>query len=123
MGRRKQFVTAASWNEVKRGKYYASKETKLKYKGSRHKGRVPHSRREGVLDLECYEDTAVAEKTVEHGLEFRAHVCQAFERKMDALQAAFGSQARFREDANAVKGPGLSMDSLLAPSLCLRQCN
>ena len=112
---KRQFVTQSAWDEAKYGKYDASKETELEYKGVRHKGVWRCTGSEGVFDLEDYEDTAVAEKTVEHGLadSDQPFAEQAFERKKEALQAALGTQARLR-DANAVKGPDLSLEHLMA---------
>ena len=68
--------------------------------------------REGVYDLEEYEDTALQEQVLEHGFDENVFSDQGFNKKKEVLQNALASAAK-NKDALAVRGPEISMEGLL----------
>ncbi|CAE7259361.1 unnamed protein product, partial [Symbiodinium sp. CCMP2592] len=90
-----------------------NEEVELEIKGIKQKGVWRLVGEEGVFDFEEYEDTAVAEKIIEHegGDEPFSEV--AFARKKEAMHNAWTAQSKARE-AVSVKGPELGMEALLA---------
>ena len=115
MAPRKQFILSSHWSEEKHGAWDASKEVETEIRGAKQRGVWRTIGEEGVFDFEEYEDVSLCERVVEHNADADEPFADvAFDRKKEAMQsAAMASQARAR-DSVAVKGPELSMESLLA---------
>ncbi|CAJ1451098.1 unnamed protein product [Effrenium voratum] len=110
---RKQFILSSAWKESQHGKWDASKEVQAVIKGQTVKGVWRTVGEEGVFDFEEYEDTALSEQVIEHGLDHPATFSEeAFNRKKQALRTAMSATARQRDSA-AVKGPELSLEQLM----------
>ena len=110
---RKQFILSSAWKESQHGKWDASKEVQAVIKGQTVKGVWRTVGEEGVFDFEEYEDTALSEQVIEHGLDHPATFSEeAFNRKKQALHTAMSATARQRDSA-AVKGPELSLEQLM----------
>ena len=109
---KKQFIATSAWNEEKHGKWDPSKETEMEIKGHKVKGVWRQVGEEGVYDFEEFEETQLLERVVEHDSIGQPFSDAAFARKKEAMQSAMSSASRAR-DSQAVKGPDLSMQSLL----------
>ena len=109
---RKQFIATSAWNEEKHGKWDPLKETEMDTKGQKVKGVWRQVGEEGVYDFEEFEETQLLERVVEHDSSGQPFSDAAFARKKEAMQSAMSSASRTR-DSQSVKGPDLSVQSLL----------